>query len=154
MVRWNKPPEGKVKVNCDGSYKQITKKAAAGGLLRDEDGRILKAYQSYLHFSSVLFAELYSIWNGLEFCVQNHFCQVLMESDSKVALSLINCNRENWNWRLVNIISRIKILSNSITVIFAHSYREGSAAADWLANDALAFKKNLIINPEDIPIPV
>lgn len=41
VVTWKKPPAGFIKLNSDGVLNHRTGKAAAGGLIRDEDGRII-----------------------------------------------------------------------------------------------------------------
>lgn len=43
-VFWKKPPHHWVKVNTDGAFCHFSKRASAGRVIRDEDGRILKGY--------------------------------------------------------------------------------------------------------------
>lgn len=69
---WSKPPQGYVKINSDGAFNHRSGRAAAGGLIRDEEGRILEVYQSYLGPSSVIQAELHGIWHGLKICERNN----------------------------------------------------------------------------------
>lgn len=83
-----------LKVNSDGAFNQGTRRAGVGGLIRDEDGRILVSYQNYLGKSSILLAELYGIWKGLELCKAKNYLQVEVESDSKVALDLIQQTKQ------------------------------------------------------------
>lgn len=73
---WHKPPAGFIKINSDGAFNQRNGKAAVGGLIRDEDGRIIEAYQIYLGNSSVLKAELHGIWKGLALCERHNWRNV------------------------------------------------------------------------------
>lgn len=67
-ITWSRPEAGWVKVNSDGAFTISSGKAAAGGLIRDEDGRILKAFQVFIGQSSILYAELVGIWKGIQVC--------------------------------------------------------------------------------------
>lgn len=67
----------------------MNKTAAIGGFVRDEDGRILLAYQGYLGTSSILEAELQGRWYGLQMCKRENYLQVQVESDSLVAIKAI-----------------------------------------------------------------
>lgn len=73
-------------------------------------------------------AELYGIWKGMELCVTNNFMQVEVESDSKVALDLIQQKNHQWNWQLHNILTRISNLTSNLNVLFLHLYMEGNSA--------------------------
>lgn len=53
---WIKPPPQWVKVNSDGAFNHVNRKATSGGVIRDEDGRILKGFKTFLGFSSILYA--------------------------------------------------------------------------------------------------
>ena len=129
-------------------------RAAAGGLLRDEDGRVIKAYQVAFGSSSVLYAELLGIWQGLKWCCDLHIDGIIVEADSQVALSLIQKDTRNWHWSVSILLSKILNICKTRTVTFVHIYREGNAAADWLASDALKHNRSMIYEPGDVPIPV
>lgn len=77
-----------------------------------------------------------------------------METDSKVALTLILNEKQLWNWKLINILSRITKIISSMNVKVTHLFREGNSAADWLANDALKRRMSQEIRVENLPIHV
>lgn len=148
LVHWRKPPGNWVKVNTDGSFYSITKKGAVGEVLRDEDGRILKGFQSFIGTSSILYAELIGIWQALKI---NHFMgfnRVIVESDSMVALRIIAKHNQK-NWRLVILLSKIIHLHAHRVVKFDHIYK-------WriTLNIVLASQQSLIFEPGDYPIHV
>ncbi|KAL6565084.1 hypothetical protein OROMI_016534 [Orobanche minor] len=132
-VRWSKPQPGWWKLNTDGAARGNPGAAAAGGIIRDHMGKPLIMFSEYLGVRTNNFAELYAIWRGLEFCIDNHFNKVWVEVDSKIALSLIEHSTTS-HWQLQSIISKIRDFRDSIEIRFSHIFREGNAVADWLAN--------------------
>ena len=108
-----------------------------GGLIRDEDGRILEMYQSYLGESSILVAELYGVWQGLKICIRNNWTNIVAETDSQVAVTMISSEVQQRNWKVINILDKIKKLVALYSVQVLHQYREGNSPADWIANEAL-----------------
>ncbi|KAL6565077.1 hypothetical protein OROMI_016527 [Orobanche minor] len=132
-VRWSRPQSGWWKLNTDGAARGNPGDAAAGGIIRDHMGKPLIMFSEFLGVRSNNFAELYAIWRGLEFCIDNHFDKVCVEVDSKIALSLIE-HATTTHWQLQSIISKIRDFRGSIEIRFSHIFREGNAVADWLAN--------------------
>lgn len=59
------PPKNFVKLNTDGAFFLFTHQDSSGGFIRDETGRILKAYQAFIGNFSVVYSELLAIWMGL-----------------------------------------------------------------------------------------
>lgn len=151
---WKKPPYQWVKVNSDGAFSHVTQRAAAQGVLRDHDGRILKGYQSYLGNASILYAELVRIWQGLKISKQLGFNNVVVESDSKIALVLLVKGRPPWHWSLVNLVVKIKDLCEGTVIHLVHIYREGNVVADAFAKDALLTRRSVEYEPGDCPIRV
>lgn len=154
QVTWNKPPQDWVKVNCDGAFIQSAKLATTGGLIRDSDGRILQSYQAYIGPASILYAELYGIWKGLDICANMNLLQVMVDSNSKVAIDIIQKNNKQWNWKCSFLLEKILVLTKRINVIFCHVYRECNAATYWLARLALSGKVSRLYSPRDGPIPL
>ena len=153
-VYWEKPPAHWVKMNTDGSFNHLSKKGAAGGILRDEEGRILKCFQTYLGETSVLYAELLGIWQGLKTCTDLSLRNVIIESDSQVAILLIQSKNKNWHWKLSILLEKILQLCANLCVRLVHVYREGNAAADWLANEALRAEASIMYDPGEVPTKV
>lgn len=122
-----------------------TQRAASQGVLRDEDGHILRGYKSYLERSTILYAELEGIWQGLQVNREMGYAIVVLESDSKVALILLSKGKPSWHWSLVNIIAKIISLYFNRNIKLVHVYREG--IADAFAKDALVTRCSLIFLP-------
>lgn len=58
IVYWTKPPQNYVKVNTYSSYYHYSKRVAAGGVVRDADGRIMIGY----HFLVRLLSHMLIYW--------------------------------------------------------------------------------------------
>lgn len=154
IVYWKKPPPSWIKINTDGSFCHFTKRAATGGVIRDEDGRILRGFQAYIGQASILYAELTGIWLGLKFSQEMGFNNVIIESDSKVVVLLITKTKPYWHWSLVNIISKIIRLCQNRYIKMSHVFREGNKIADEFAKAALASRTTLVLEPGEYPILV
>lgn len=48
LVWWNRPAEGRVKFNVDGSYRDNTGRCGGGGVVRDSHGRFVVAFVVFL----------------------------------------------------------------------------------------------------------
>ncbi|KAL6586073.1 hypothetical protein OROMI_002717 [Orobanche minor] len=90
-VRWIKPTVGWWKLNTDGAALGSPGVAAAGGggVIRDHLGHPLLMFSEFLGVQTNNYAEIYAIWRGLEFCIDQNFTKVWVEVDSKIALHLI-----------------------------------------------------------------
>ncbi|KAF5461917.1 hypothetical protein F2P56_017977 [Juglans regia] len=64
VVKWHRPRQGWVKLNTDGSSFGNPGTSGAGGVIRDEDGRLLLAYSVPLGLGTNNFAELRSLLEG------------------------------------------------------------------------------------------
>lgn len=91
--------------------------------------------------SSVLMAEFWGIFTALSMCWDMSFRYLWIESDSMVAVSLVN-NGCQENHPYAPIIFAIKeLMRRSWVVRLTHVLREGNRLADSLAN--LAHSKDL-----------
>lgn len=153
-VYWKKPPINWVKINTNGAFCQFSKKASVGGVIRDADGRILRGFKSYIGRASILYAELTGIWQGLKISKDMGLHNVMIKSDSKVALLLLSKDLPNWHWSLFNLILKILRLCNNRNIKLGHIFREGNQVADWFAKSALSTRESTIFDPGDCPIRV
>ncbi|KAJ1381471.1 Ribonuclease H-like superfamily [Sesbania bispinosa] len=76
-VGWTPPPPGWVKFNTDGSVKDRGKKAACGGVLRDDLGCWLLGFSLNIGSASVLMSELRGIATTLDIAWGGR-CQTIM----------------------------------------------------------------------------
>ncbi|CAN1798870.1 Putative ribonuclease H protein At1g65750, partial [Linum perenne] len=91
QVAWESGPLDWVVVNTDGSVSSNTSKAAAGGLIRDHEGRALVAFTMNLGCCTVTQAELKGAITGLNLAWSHGFCRVELQIDSKAVVSVLTC---------------------------------------------------------------
>jgi ribonuclease HI len=120
-IKWNRPAEGFVCLNVDGSLLGSSNSAGYGGLLRNRDGEFVWGFY------------ILAILNGLKLCWDRGFRKVLCCSDSLLSVNLIK-HGVTVHHRFANEISCIrKLLNNAWEVNLTHTLREGNACADVLA---------------------
>ena len=79
-------------------------------------------------------AELWAIYVGLQLTWDRGYRKVILESDSRVVIGLINGDTVSRD-RNFNLVLKIKgILGRDWEVKSFHVYREANCVADWLAN--------------------
>ncbi|KAH0679245.1 hypothetical protein KY284_020330 [Solanum tuberosum] len=109
IVRWSPPPAGLVKCNTDGASKGKPGPSSASFCEIDHNGNLVGAKGVKLTDSYNLVAEATAIREGLQYCLDKHFHQIVIETNS---LSMINILNGEWDSPLsvtmeVNSINRI-----------------------------------------------
>ncbi|KAL0359388.1 UNVERIFIED_CONTAM: hypothetical protein Sangu_0788200 [Sesamum angustifolium] len=89
IVRWRKPNNQGFKLNTDGASKGSTGLAGAGGIIRDDRGHIVVAFQEFLGIATNTYAEISAVAKGLEIAHNRGLNDIWVEMDSKVGIALI-----------------------------------------------------------------
>ncbi|KAG6472994.1 hypothetical protein ZIOFF_066901 [Zingiber officinale] len=148
VVHWRRPDDGWFKLNTDGSSRGNPGESAYGAIVRDHSGQVVVARQGVLGEGSNIRAELMAILRGLELCVDRQLSPIWLESDSLVALHIIRSSGISWEFR--EEILRIRRLVRQHGVRCTHIYREGNAAADFLANQAYQVEGERVMEGQEI----
>ncbi|XP_075083870.1 uncharacterized protein LOC142167802 [Nicotiana tabacum] len=82
VVYWEKPVQGALKLNTDGSFNKEDGKAGLGGALRDNKGDIIMAFSFPYKCNNHNLAEAYATWFEVNWCTQNGFMTFTLELDS------------------------------------------------------------------------
>ncbi|XP_019447242.1 PREDICTED: uncharacterized protein LOC109350462 [Lupinus angustifolius] len=133
-----------VKINVDGSCFGNLGRSRFGGLIRNNAGEWISSFTGFYGFSTNLHVELLAIFHGLKLVWDSGFKNVICESDSQLALSLIVNDGDKFHPQVV-VIKRIKSLINLLLCLtLKHTLREGNEGVDWFAkygadNDHLFF---------------
>lgn len=131
-----------MKLNVDGSSLGNPGKAGFGGLFRNSNGEWLAGFSGSCGISSNLKAELLVIAHGLDLAWNAGYKDVICESYSKVALSLIEEGVQQ-SHPYAPIVDHIrKFVDFPWHLVFHHTLREGNQYADWLAK----FGANMVQN--------
>ncbi|KAF5186432.1 Ribonuclease h domain [Thalictrum thalictroides] len=108
---WLKPPLGWIALNSDGSLTDNGRKI--GGLLKDEDGNVMLAYNSGSNGATIGFIELEAIAKGIiQLAVLVGVKRLLLQTDSSQAARYINKLCPS-TWRTKRLMSTIFGLKNS-----------------------------------------
>lgn len=131
-------------MNLDGATSRTSGRAGAGGVRR---------YLGWTGFSLNLgvadnmTAELWGILKGLELAWDPGQKRIILETDSKAALQLIQgAGNESPHY---NLVSQIRNLTNrSWNCRLQHAWREGNKYADWLAKKSVSEEPGMQIISE------
>ncbi|MBA0609291.1 hypothetical protein Godav_021368, partial [Gossypium davidsonii] len=98
-------------MNTDGLVRAEDAFVAAGGILRDHNGRWIIGFTRYLGNCVVLDSELWGIKDGLKLTLDWRFERVLIKTDSLEVVNIIqDGDRENSNSALVRRIHSLNLL--------------------------------------------
>ncbi|KAF7808415.1 reverse transcriptase [Senna tora] len=144
IVNWQTPPKGWWKINIDGSCFTPSDDIVAGGVIRDHCGNWILGFSKYIGVGSILCAELWSVLFGLELARRAEGVNIIVESDSLVAINLINDLNMPSSHHYFPLISRYRsFLALFNEVRFTHKFREVNQVADTLAKYGVQSKCDL-----------
>ncbi|XP_015064939.1 uncharacterized protein LOC107010215 [Solanum pennellii] len=141
MVRWKSPTAGKYKLNTDGSALSDSGKIGGGGILRDQQGKLIYAFSVPLGSGTNNMAELKAALYGLDWCEQHGYKCIELEVDSELLCKWIK-KILSIPWRCQQLIQDIMHIVSKLEFFQCqHIYREANTTADLLAK----FSHNLEI---------
>ncbi|CAL1414425.1 unnamed protein product [Linum trigynum] len=139
LIGWKKPPIGWHKMNTDGANQSNMGMATAGRVLRDHNGTWLGGFCSKIGTGTALLAELWGVLQGLEFAWKKGSRFLVLETDSQLALQLIEQRRDEVHPYATILGAIRRLLSQDWMVRLVHTYREGNRVADWLSKHSLVY---------------
>ena len=87
-MAWPRPPAEFAALSVDGAFMQEDGSAAAGMILRRQDGSVIfAAYRCIFNCNDALEAELHAIMQGMALAVQHCSMPIVVQSDSASALA-------------------------------------------------------------------
>ncbi|CAN1138632.1 Putative ribonuclease H protein At1g65750 [Linum perenne] len=131
---WEPAPPEWVTLNSDGSVLPETGQAAAGGLIRDHQGRCLAAFTMNLGKCSITRAELRGAVSGLQLAWERGYRKIQLQLDSQCAVQLLQGDDLEDHTHAATIIMARELLRRDWEVHILHVYRERNHVADYLAN--------------------
>ncbi|KAL9859811.1 putative RNA-directed DNA polymerase [Arabidopsis thaliana] len=138
LVGWEKPLIGWLTVNTDGASRGNPGLAAAGGVLRDHEGRWCGGFSLNIGRCSAPMAELWGVYYGLHFAWERKAPQVVLEVDSAIVVEFLRTGISDHH--PLSFLVRLchGFLSKDWIVRIVHVYREANRLADGLANYAFS----------------
>ncbi|KAK9041994.1 hypothetical protein V6N11_017077 [Hibiscus sabdariffa] len=131
-VRWEAPPFQWCKLNVDGACDPTTGRASCGGAIRSDSGQWLMGVSRHLGLCSSLEAELWGIFEGLMCAWSIRIANLILESDCKEALQMIDRARHSTR-RSALVEHIIRLLNRDWVVCLEFVPREGNVVADYMA---------------------
>ncbi|KAK8683881.1 hypothetical protein V6N13_039927 [Hibiscus sabdariffa] len=87
---WAPPPPNFLKINCDASFSNSRKYAGIAAVVRNSNGIMVDGINAQVHASSPHVAECLALRLGSTLIEQHGWQQVIVESDCKRAIEMIN----------------------------------------------------------------
>lgn len=137
-IQWYFPPRGRFKLNVDGCAKGNPGLDAFGGVFQDHHGLWVLGFARKIGWCSNLLAELHGIRDGLLLARDRGLLPLLLESDSQLAIDLLQRDDVGAHpYRTIIHDCRDLLLSLGV-VSLSHVYREANFVADFLASLGLS----------------
>ncbi|KAK4476678.1 hypothetical protein RD792_015838 [Penstemon davidsonii] len=130
---WVKPDKGWFKVNTDGSVLVEKKSAAAGGVIRDDEGVWILGFSRNLGDVTITVAELLAAREGLSLAWERRLPCIILELDSEVVVKLIRRADTSQHPLGAVIEDCRRLLGMPWESKIVHTKRSGNACADALA---------------------
>ncbi|GAA0152030.1 hypothetical protein LIER_37404 [Lithospermum erythrorhizon] len=146
ILSWHRPTQGNLKLNIDGSYKLGD--AGLGGILRNCQGEFIGAVNFFCKATSPLHSEMLAALKVLQWCFDQGYQNLEVESDSLSLVQMIAS--QNYHWSTYNLMKEVTNLLLSTKSKITHIKREQNKAADMLAREAMNLKGSLIFLPHQI----
>lgn len=134
LVCWKLPLSDWIKLNCDGASKGENRLASCGGVLWDQTGKWLRGYAANLGIASVVEAEIWGVYYGLNLAWMEGYRRIVVSSDSKTTLHLLQNNIQLCHPLTPLIMNCRSLMSRDWILRFEHTYREDNRVANGLAN--------------------
>ncbi|WMV30202.1 hypothetical protein MTR67_023587 [Solanum verrucosum] len=135
-VIWKTPPPNSYKLNTDGSALQNPGKIGGGGILRDEQGKIIYAFALPLGEGTNNQAETQAASYGLNWCIQHGYKKIILEVDSELLTRWI-LQTSTPPWRIQKFVQELQNLVSQCEVFQCnHIYREANSTADFLSKQS------------------
>ena len=132
-IRWEKPRDGWLTLNVDGSAAGSLGMAKGGGLIRDGNGDWVIGFARMIGTATNFLAKLWTLQDGLLLYLQIQAQAVLIELDAKAVVDAFNL--QNYSNSIVSsIMDNCRHLASQILRMrVRHVYKEANKCADFLA---------------------
>lgn len=94
LPRWNPPACGEVKLNIDGSFRDLEGVMGCGGILRDHHGVWMSGFMAMVRDGSALMAESRALRGGLQLAWARGHRKLQCETDSRELVCLLEARQD------------------------------------------------------------
>ncbi|KAL4311250.1 hypothetical protein GQ457_01G038400 [Hibiscus cannabinus] len=148
--RWQEPEPDWICLNVDAAVSPKSSSGSIGGVFRNHTGSWILGFQKQIGIVSILQAELWAIFIGLQIAWEQNFLFVTVQSDSMEAVNLLKKSQTSpSSLPLVRAIENLRKRSWELSIHWTP--RQGNNVADALARQQDPHRKDLIIHEEPPP---
>lgn len=149
-VKWNLPKPGHIALNTDASLCQD--RAGLGYILRNDQGDpILVGATAETPTNSVLTHEMQAILRGLTTAISKQLDHIQVQSDSKVAVDIINGSTAA-PWTCWTTLSKIRSISHRYNITFSFVHKQANQPADYLSHACQYISgEDILMLPTELP---
>ncbi|CAN1771045.1 Putative ribonuclease H protein At1g65750 [Linum perenne] len=90
LIGWRPAEEGWYSLNSDGSLYKNPTSSAAGGIIRDDNGKFIAAFSANLGVCSIMRSELRAIVEGMKLAWNKGVRRLRIQTDSKAAVAMLS----------------------------------------------------------------
>ena len=131
--RWEKPPEGWIKLNTDGCVAGSMGLAGCGGVVHDSHGEWISGFSRHIGITNSFMAELWGLRDGLLLCSNLNISLLIVELDAKSIVEIF-CNTGYVNDVISPILDDCRMLISKFQQVqINHCFRQSNHCADALA---------------------
>ncbi|XP_019157963.1 PREDICTED: uncharacterized protein LOC109154684 [Ipomoea nil] len=116
------------------SKEHSSSNCALGGLVRDSTGRLVWGFTTKIGKANSFVAELWGLREGLWLCLEKGVLRVMVEMDSKAIIDLLHGEDDADDSGCTLLHDCVDLVPRFEGISFNHTFREGNACADFLAN--------------------
>ncbi|CAN1743013.1 Putative ribonuclease H protein At1g65750 [Linum perenne] len=151
LIGWRPTDQEWFTLNSDGSLYSHGNRAAAGGLIRDSEGKLVTTFAINLGSCSIMRAEIRGIVEGMRLAWESGIRKLSIQTDSRAAVALLTAvdDRPHRHASLVQQFHELRMRDWEVKI--HHIYREANYAADYMANlgQSLDLGIHVSLNPDN-----
>ena len=130
---WEKPLEGWLKLNIDGSAEGGSGLACCDGVIKDANGHWIKGFSRKIGATNSFAVELWGLREGLLLCRSLNIASLVIELDAESIVKALN-NPSYANNVISPILDDCRLLVSLMHQIrIKHCFRQANRCADRLA---------------------
>lgn len=131
---WQRPTDGVIKINVDGSFIKETWEAGIAGIARDSLGRVIGGFGKSSVLPSAEIAEALAVLEASLFAKEMGWQRIAVETDSDVVFSALQTGTGSVDWKLRRTMRDISSVKSNFAVFQVHLVRRSAnRCADFLA---------------------
>ncbi|KAJ8619346.1 hypothetical protein MRB53_027875 [Persea americana] len=105
--KWQPPTPPSLKIKIDGSYHHQTKTSSIGGIVRDHNGVLIKAFVVATAADFALEAEIKAMLRGSNLCIQLEAQEVIFEGDSFLVWNNLTTD-SGMPWKVIHLWKKLQ----------------------------------------------